>query len=361
MKILIIGFAKIKYMPYLNFYLDSIDGEQNEVHVAYWNRDEKEEDLNRFQSITFHEFVRYQEDDVPIRSKILSFLAFRKWAKKVLKTLSPDRIICLHTFPAFLLADKLTKKYKGKFIFDYRDHTYEGISLFKKIIGNVVKASLATFVSSDAFRQFLPAECKHKIHTSHNLLKDSLLHRHKNKIADQKIRISYWGFIRHEDVNRKIIEKISADDRFELHYYGKEQQVALNLKEYASSLSARNIFFHGEYKPEDRYEFVKNTDLIHNIFCDDNMMLAMSNRFYDGLLFYLPQLCMKGSFMGEQASDRQIGLECDPHNDDFLDQIYHYVKNLDQSRFQQNCDTELERILSEYDNGILVIRQATCR
>ena len=32
MKILIIGITKIKYMPYMNFYLDNIDATVNEVH-----------------------------------------------------------------------------------------------------------------------------------------------------------------------------------------------------------------------------------------------------------------------------------------------------------------------------------------
>ena len=46
------------------------------------------------------------------------------------------------------------------------------------------------------------------------------------------------------------------------------------------------MFFHGDYKPEDRYTFVRNTDLIHNIYKDGNMMLAMGNKYYDGLIFY---------------------------------------------------------------------------
>lgn len=33
MKILIIGFTKIKYMPYMNFYLDNIDKAKHEVSV----------------------------------------------------------------------------------------------------------------------------------------------------------------------------------------------------------------------------------------------------------------------------------------------------------------------------------------
>ena len=63
MKILIIGFAKIKYMPYLNLYLDNIDTNKNDVHILYWNRDLQKEDVSHIKNVTLHEFKCYQEDD----------------------------------------------------------------------------------------------------------------------------------------------------------------------------------------------------------------------------------------------------------------------------------------------------------
>ena len=129
MQILILGFAKIKYMPYMNFYLDSID-EGHDIEVVYWNRDGKAEDLSRYQEkgISFHEFAEYQEDDVSPASKIGSFAKYRKFAKGILKSREYDLVICLHTFPGLLVSDILRRKYRGRYIFDYRDHTYENNS-----------------------------------------------------------------------------------------------------------------------------------------------------------------------------------------------------------------------------------------
>ena len=64
MKILIIGFAKIKYMPYINFYLDNIDREKNDVHIIYWNRDLQEENLDSLKGITLHEFKNIKTGEV---------------------------------------------------------------------------------------------------------------------------------------------------------------------------------------------------------------------------------------------------------------------------------------------------------
>lgn len=349
MKILIMGFSKIKYMPYMNFYLENLDKNKNQIHLLYWNRDLQEEDTKAYQGVTLHEFKVYQEDEVSKISKVKNFIRYRKFAKKLIKKEKFDFIIVLHSLTAVLIAKTLTKKYKDKYIFDYRDSTYEGFAPFKKIIGNLVNSSYATFVSSDGFRRFLPKS--DKIYTSHNLLIDSLNHREekrKNGVKSDKIRIAFWGFIRHEEINREIIKKIVQDERFELHYYGREQETAINLKKYAEEIQAKNIFFHGEYKPQDRYEFVKNTDIIHNIYYDNNMMLAMGNKYYDGIIFYLPQICMEGSFMGESVEKNGIGWQVNPYDDDFTEKIYVNYKEFQQDTFYDCCDRRVEEVLKEY-------------
>lgn len=359
MKILIMGFSKIKYMPYMNFYFDNIDKSENEVHILYWNRDLQSEDLSKYDGCTFHEFKRYQEDDVSKVSKVASFAKYRKFAKSLLKKEKFDFIIVLHSLTGVLVADVLKKCYHNKYIFDYRDSTYEKFAPFKRVIGEIVSYSAATFVSSDAFRRFLPADCAEKIYTSHNILLDSLAHRDEKAlygIPSDKIRIAFWGFIRHEEINKEIIRKVAADSRFELHYYGREQQVALNLKAYAAELNAKNVFFHGEYTPEQRYEFVRQTDIIHNIYYDANMMLAMGNKYYDGLIFRIPQICMPGSFMGECVERAGVGLVCDPHDADFTERMYAYYRGLDQSTFDRNCDVELEKIMEEYIRGTAIAK-----
>ena len=361
LKILILGFSKIKYMPYMKFYLDNIDRENNEIHLLYWNRDLKEESIFEYKDLILHEFKYYQEDDTSKLIKVKAFIEYRKYASKILKTGKFDFIFVLHSFPGVLNIDILKKYYKNKYIFDYRDSTYENIGVFRRIIGEVVKFSKATFVSSDAFRRFLPLTEKNKIFTSHNILLDSLNHRNDRElygVSSDRIRIAFWGFIRHEQINRMIIKRLSCDERFELHYYGREQQTAINLKTYAHEISANNVYFHGEYNPEDRYEFIKHTDIIHNIYYDNNMMLAMGNKYYDGIIFRIPQICMQGSFMGKCVSEGEIGIECNPDDNNFCDKIYSFYQELNWKSFYENCNKELQKIHKEYSDGAAFIRNA---
>lgn len=353
MRILILGFTKMKFMPYVNFYLSNIDKRVNEIHIIYWNRDCKKEDLLKFTQYALHEFVCYQEDDVSKISKIKNFYKYSRFVRTIIAENKFDKLIVLHTLPAILLYDVL-RKYRGRYILDYRDSTYEYYSLFKYLVANIVKWSEITFVSSDAFRKYLPSRYKAKIYTSHNILEESLLHQEDKErygVASGVMRIAFWGFIRHEDVNKAIILRLAGDSRFELHYYGREQQVAENLKIFAKDVSATNVFFHGEYNPTDRYEFIKNTECIHNIYYDKNMMLAMGNKYYDGIIFRIPQVCMPESYMGQMCETHNVGTVLNPYDDTFADKLFDYLTNLNIREFQQCCKVELNRIIKEYEQG----------
>ena len=77
----------------------------------------------------------------------------------------------------------------------------------------------------------------------------------------------------------------------------------------------------------------------------------MGNKYYDGVLFRLPQLCTKGSQMGSLCTKYGIGLECDPADENFLDEVYKYYTELDEAALSTACDKELERVLSEVALG----------
>ena len=73
---------------------------------------------------------------------------------------------------------------------------------------------------------------------------DSLKHRdekRKNGNFSPTIRISFWGFIRHYEINLQLIDRVGTDSRFELHYYGREQDTALRLKNYAKNKAYQKL------------------------------------------------------------------------------------------------------------------------
>ena len=356
-RVLILGFSKIAYMPYLNFYLEALEGKEYEIHVVSWKREHAADISVKNTNVIVHQFELEQLDEAPKWTKIKSFLKYRRFAQNILHQLMFERIIVLHTLPAILLADVLLIQYRNRFIFDYRDYTYENFTPFKWAVSVIVKASYATFVSSDAFRISLPKVPK--IYTSHNILTENLQHRKArvNLPRERRIlRLSFWGFIRHEEINKKIIQTLGNDHRFEVHYYGREQQTALNLKAFVAEQQFQNIFFHGAYQPQDRYGFAEQTDLLLNMYENDaTMQKAMSNKFYDGLVFYLPQICTKGSYMGWRIAQAKVGIEVVP-DIKLGDTVWEYYSTISWNNFEERCDQQLDSILKEYETGIEQIR-----
>lgn len=360
MKILLLGFTKMKFMPYASFYLDQIDYSRNQVSIVYWNRDLKEEALSHYDpSIEFYEFRRRMEDCIDKRKKLKSFWYYRRFVKRLLSNNTFDIIISLHTLPGLLVLDSLTGKYRKKYILDYRDSTFESNPIFGSLVRRLAKNAATVFVSSDAYRKFLP-ETKVETITSHNLLYDSLRHRDDhtvNYVPSEKIRIAFWGLLRHYNHNLKIIDRIANDKRFELHYYGRELSMGRLIRQYIGEHGIGNVFLHGEYIPEDRYEFAKCTDIIHNSYDDANMKLAMGNKYYDGIIFRIPQLCMPGSYMAERCEKNGVGFSIDPEDPSFADKLFQAYKGMDKEAFIVNCDKELSGILQEYETGRTRIKE----
>ncbi len=358
MKIAILGFTKVRYMPYMHFYLDQIDVQKNDVHLIYWARD-CEQDLALPEGVDGHAFEYPMSDALPLSKKIPGIMKYGSFAQKKVKELKPDFLIVLHSTTAASIYSLLMGKYKNRYIFDYRDVTYEHIPIYKKMVGNIVKNSVLSFTSSDGFRKFLPDTPK--LRTSHNISNTSfrkdieeILPRGKR----QPIRVGFWGLLRNQKINKELIERLGGDERFELHYYGRAQGGMLAMME-ESTKKYSNVFFHGEYSPKDRLDMAKNTDMIHNLYnqTDKTSHIAMGNKYYDGPLFSLPQLCTKESLMGKLCTKYGIGLECDPAEEDFADQIYHYYMSLDEEKFLANCEKELSRVLDEVEQGNQKIKE----
>ena len=55
--------------------------------------------------------------------------------------------------------------------------------------------------------------------------------------------------------------------------------------------------------------------------------------------------------MGDLCEKYGVGLTCDPEDFDFADKLYEYYNSFDRKEFTVNCNTELERILAEVENG----------
>ena len=346
-----IGFSKIKYMPYLFYHLDALTGLDSIcVDLIYWNRDLKNDStLNK---TNLFEFKRHQDETTSLFGKVINFLKYRFFAERIIKKSQPDLIIVLHSMPGVLLQRLLRKKYSFKYIFDYRDITYEKHIFYKKKINKLANNSLLTLISSPKYKTVFDIPNQKKLFVSHNvrLIDLTLFKKNKNEQLKRKLTIAFWGIIRHTSINIRLIDAIKNDCRFTVLYYGPDNNCVKEIKKYLANNNIANVFFMGQYDPEQRKNMAQKADIIHNLynFDDHNMNKAISNKFYDGIIFQKPQMCINGSYMAEVVKEYDIGIVVDFSKPDLANYIFNEYNRLFMSPiFFSNCEKLVSNVKNE--------------
>jgi hypothetical protein len=189
----------------------------------------------------------------------------------------------------------------------------------------------------------------------HNILMADLKHREVRRSLSrekQRINISFWGYIRETEINLLLLKEIGNDDRFELHYYGIIEKTAETIVMYCKKYDIKNVHMHNAYLPEERYNFAKTTDIIHNVYSNNGgSNAAMGNKFYEGIIFYIPQICAEGGFMGTEVVKYGVGITINP-SASFADKLFEYYQNINWTDFEMKCDNCLEILLREQENSI---------
>ncbi|NCU27181.1 hypothetical protein EOM86_10760, partial [Candidatus Nomurabacteria bacterium] len=113
MKVALIGFTKIKYMPYLVGYVQAEAPAR--LDLIYWDRDgmpDAEAPARIAHSYRFHDPM---SDEQPMREKLLHFIKYRRFVLKILRTNHYDRLIVLHSTPGLTILDYLLRRYRDAY------------------------------------------------------------------------------------------------------------------------------------------------------------------------------------------------------------------------------------------------------
>lgn len=344
MRAIIILGANIKYCPYIAMYLNELEKLSYEIDLVYWDRfglNEKADGQYR----VFPYKKKLDNSVTPIK-KIPGFLGFRKFAKSFLKRNDYSVVLIFDTQFAVLMSDIIRKKYKKRYIYDMRDLSYESIPWYKKRMNEVVDSSIATFVSSDGFRQFFKGQ--KNIYTVHNFKEKDEKFEAPNKMKKEVITISCWGILRDYEIYKEIVDQLGNDGRFLLKFYGPLIDDMQVLEKYVHDNKIPNVKFFGVYSETDRYHFAQTTDILLNVYLnvDKKTNPIMSNKYYDGVFFKIPQIVMKGSFMEKYVVENYLGISIS-EEDNIREKILNYYKELDMSKFVEACSKEKQRIIDE--------------
>lgn len=318
----IICFNSLRYAQFVYKYTELFDRNDIPYEVVYWNREGDSKGLGD-NWISYDKQINTFQ---PFYKKIVDFIGFTRFMYKTIKTRMYNKVIILTTQTAIPLFPILIKRYKGKYIYDYRDITYENIYFYKKMVNKLIDESYATAISSRGFIESKYLDTHDgKFIIAHNSRNLSFVN--VKKTESSKIRIVYWGQVRQPEFNKKICDLFGNDDRFMLTYHGAGFHE--DIRKYIEEKKYNNIYVTGAYQLNDIEKFASNTDFILNMYENDKQQQpAMTVKFYDAIKYRLPMLVTKGSYMAHVVQKYEIGLCVDLDEPGLLDIIFdEYIKN----------------------------------
>lgn len=342
MRYLIVTYDDYFNIPYIRFYEDYLRKNGSPYDIVLWNRSGQQVDLP-------NAYVFSAKDRHSKLGKISPFLRWRRFVLELLKKQHYDRLIILTTMPAVLLADKLLGEYKNRFWLDIRDFTYENVSFYKKLVGDLVHAAAAVSISSPAFRSFLP-DSDH-IYLTHNISnQDAAVERCGLDVTHRPLNIGFVGGIQFVEQNQLLLRQFANDPNYCLKYIGKAH-LGCDLQPFCQENGIQNVEFRPAFTNDQKPGIYQDIHLINSVYgCSNQVVrLLLPNRLYDCVLFKKPILVSKGTYLAEVIAQYDLGLAVDAEKEDVVKALEDYLAGFDHEAFDRGCQAFLQRVETEIE------------
>lgn len=338
MKIGLVLPGNIWFSPYVKIYTDILDRKNINYEIISWNRDGSDPES----ATAFNTHIIAQNR----LNKLLPYFNYIKFIKRTITKNKYDKIIVFGPQLGILLFYFLKKYYRKKFILDYRDLSIEQLPGLKIIFKKLLSLSGLNVISSLGFKNYLP-QSDYLI--SHNLNFENFSKQESSKDIFQKesINILTIGSIRDYESNLEVIKSLGNKPNINLYFVGKGDVSAL-LEDYVNQNEIKNVIFHGFYQKFEEEKFIKAADFL-NIYYPriKSHKSAMSNRFYNSLLYKRPMIVTNDSIQGDFVEKFNLGISlenCDHLNDEILE----FKKNFNFKNFDFSADELLNFFQEDY-------------
>ena len=337
----------LKYCPYMKRYVERLEKNKCEYNVYFWNRSGFDLDL----PANYYYYDSPSDLKKGKAAKLFDFFGFRKWVGERLEMDKADRYILLSTLTGVLLGRSVYSQ-KGKYVFDIRDYSYEHIPFFRMIEKKVIANSAFTAISSKGFETFLP---KHDYVIAHNFNREDIVPDAAFRRTNGKIKVVWNGVIRYFEFQKQYLDALKNDERFEMIYHGDGPELN-EYKEYCAENGFTNVTFTGSYNNADKVNLLADANILNNCYgythhAGSKLKYAVSNRFYDGMIYHIPQLVEPDGYKTDWAGSKNLGIGL-TISDHFADDLCSYYAAIDSETFDLNCKAALAEILAEDDRYI---------
>lgn len=351
MKVALVIPGSIWYAPYVRNYTRILDEQKVDYSIISWNRegDDKQEGIQyNVRCKTGHGSAGF-----------LAYKGYLKFIKTTIKKEGFNRIIVFGPQMACLLSTFLLRYFRGRYMIDYRDLSIEQKFGFKQLFAVMLKYSCVNVISSPGFKRCLP---KRNYYLSHNFDERAACEALKNNSKEngfnkeKGIDVLTIGAIRDYSSNIEVTKALTNKEGFTLRFVGRGQGTVERLQAYCDEVNADNVKFIGGYDKPEEPGYVKSSTFM-NIFYPRVIThdTALSNRFYNSLIYRKPMIVTKNTIQGDYAEKYNVGIaikDCSNLTDDlnaFIEQDY--------KAYCKRCDDLLTEFLRDQKEFVETVKK----
>ena len=343
MKIALIIGGNKWFCPFIEIYTKVLAAQNIEYDILYWDKTNTERSPLSYN-------LPANDTDCLLR-KFINYFRYASYLKKTIKKNAYDRLIVFNSVCGIFLYSFLRKKYRNKFIFDYRDLSIEQYVFFKPIFKRLLSISQLNVISSPGFKKCLPDNFNYII--SHNfdidivrdaISKPSLF----QKINLDKIDVLTIGGIRDFESNIEVVDALANKSDFHMRFVGKGL-ASESIRDYCGRHNIRNVMFYGYYEKKDEAAFIHEASFL-NIYYPSiiSHSTALSNRFYNALIYKTPMIVKADSIQGDYVQKYGLGIVAEDCAD--LDvKLHEYLRDVNFEIFCNRANALLLSFIKDYD------------
>lgn len=349
MKIALILPGSIWYAPYVRIYTRILDEQKVDYSIISWNRegDDKPEGFQyNVPCAKGHGSAGWK-----------AYKGYIKFIKETIKDNGFDRIIVFGPQMTCMLSLYLLLHFRGRYMIDYRDLSIEQKAGFKQLFALMLKFSQANVISSPGFKRCLP---KRDYYLSHNFDVDAV----REAIAvpvDDKFDISNGlevltiGAIRDLSSNMAVVKSLANKKNVIVSFVGKGG-AADQIAEYCKKEGINNVTFTGFYQKHEEAGYVKNATFM-NIFYPRRIThdTALSNRFYNSLIYKKPMIVTKHTTQGDYVENNRLGVALNDCSS-LYDVLSNFIKTENYEGYCKRCNTLLQTFLKDQEEFETAVR-----
>lgn len=344
MKIALVLPGSLWYAPYVRIYTRILDSIKANYSIISWNR-EGDDVVEGFQ---YNELCKNGHGSAGFSA----YIGYIRFIKQTINENDFDRIIVFGPQLTCFLSYYLLTKFRGRYMIDYRDLSIEQKLGFKQLFSLMLKFSFANVISSPGFKRCLPKRNDYVL--SHNFDVDAV----KNAIKDNKfgdgfkkndvIDVLTIGAIRDLSSNMEVVESLANKEGFLMRFVGKGDAAEI-IKDYCIKNAIVNVIFKGFYQKVDESNYVQTSTFL-NIFYPRVIThdTALSNRFYNSLIYKKPMIVTKNTTQGDYAEKYKVGVAVD--NCLSLCEDLHKFLEEDFGLYAIRCNELLKSFLIDQEN-----------